>query len=271
MIENLLSYRVDERDEVKFIKDEKWKKKHFPSIFYIYSLLPWCISFTFKKSLESWFINWWNSTQSEIFLNDIKEKSILNKFIELEELFFIDDMLKECPKTYIQNLCTKIYKETIQLIKTQNEDCMNTILHFSTNIICFVIISDYSILGNQELVLINSLVREFIYNLSNTIKDFSILLLTNLCIWFHSTHGWELIFGFVYKDFGFAQIISGLVFTFLVILDTILKYWIFLYLNRISPSLVVIYHSMNDWQKNRFTSMNFKFLSKKDNFYFSPL
>ncbi|THV56272.1 hypothetical protein EZV76_17000, partial [Flagellimonas alvinocaridis] len=26
----------------------------------------------------------------------------------------------------------------------------------------------------------------------------------------------------------------------------IFKYWIFRYLNRLSPSLVVIYHSMND-------------------------
>ncbi|KAL2969182.1 hypothetical protein AAZX31_15G066800, partial [Glycine max] len=118
-----------------------------------------------------------------------------------------------------------------------------------TNIICFFILSGYSILGNQELVLINSLVREFIYNLSDTIKAFSILLLTDLCIGFHSIHGWELVIGFVYKDFGFAQndqIISGLVFIFPIILDTILKYLIFRYLNRVSPSLVVIYHSMND-------------------------
>nr|YP_010046479.1 chloroplast envelope membrane protein [Lablab purpureus]QPJ78266.1 chloroplast envelope membrane protein [Lablab purpureus]QRI60686.1 chloroplast envelope membrane protein [Lablab purpureus] len=226
------------------------KKKSIP-LLYLTSIvfLPWCIYFTFKKSLESWFINWWNTSQSEVFLNDIKEKSILKKFIEFEELFFLDGMLKECPKTYLQNLRTGIYKETIQLIKTHNEDRMNTILHFSANIICFFILSGYSILGNQELVLINSLVREFIYNLSDTIKAFSILLLTDFCIGFHSTHGWELIIGFVYKDFGFAQndqIISGLVSTFPVILDTILKYWIFRYLNRISPSLVVIYHSMND-------------------------
>ena len=53
----------------------------------------------------------------------------------------------------------------------------------------------------------------------------------------------------VYNDFGLAhkdQIISGLVSTFPVILDAIVKYWIFDYLNRVSPSLVVIYHSMNE-------------------------
>nr|YP_010158983.1 chloroplast envelope membrane protein [Austrosteenisia blackii]QRG31262.1 chloroplast envelope membrane protein [Austrosteenisia blackii] len=227
------------------------KKKSFIPFLYLTSIffLPWWISFIFKKSLESWFTNWWNTRQSEIFSNDIQEKSILKKFVEFEELFFLDEMLKEYPETHLQNLRTGIYKETIQLIKTHNENRIHTILHFSTNIICFFILSGYSILGNQELFILNSWVQEFLYNLSDTIKAFSILLLTDLCIGFHSTHGWELMIGSVYKDFGFAQndqILSGLVSTFPVILDTIIKYWIFRYLNRVSPSLVVIYHSMND-------------------------
>nr|YP_009777537.1 envelope membrane protein [Senegalia catechu]QGA84818.1 envelope membrane protein [Senegalia ataxacantha]QJF59400.1 envelope membrane protein [Senegalia catechu] len=227
------------------------KKKAFIPLLYLTSIvfLPWWISFSFKKNMESWVTNWSNTRQSEIFLNDIQEKSILKKFIELEELLLLDEMIKEYPETRLQNLRIGIYKETIQLIKTHNEDRMNTILHFSTNIICFVILSGYSILGNQELIILNSWVQEFLYNLSDTIKAFSILLLTDLCIGFHSTHGWELMIGSVYKDFGFAhndQIISGLVSTFPVILDTILKYLIFRYLNRVSPSLVVIYHSMND-------------------------
>nr|YP_010238815.1 envelope membrane protein [Sabia parviflora]QTE20778.1 envelope membrane protein [Sabia parviflora]WAN89287.1 envelope membrane protein [Sabia parviflora] len=211
--------------------------------------LPWWISLSFKKSLESWVTNWWNTRQFETFLNDIQEKSVLEKFIELEELFLLDKMIKEYPETHIQNLPIGIHKETIQLLKMYNEDHIHAILRFSTNIICFAILSGYSILGNEELVILNSLVQEFLYNLSDTIKAFSILLLTDLCIGFHSPHGWELMIGSVYKDFGFAhndQIISGLVSTFPVILDTILKYWIFRYLNRVSPSLVVIYHSMND-------------------------
>nr|YP_009446179.1 chloroplast envelope membrane protein [Lupinus westianus]ATY40604.1 chloroplast envelope membrane protein [Lupinus westianus]UBK10510.1 envelope membrane protein [Lupinus westianus var. aridorum] len=227
------------------------KKKAFIPLLYLTSIvfLPWCISFIFNKIMESWITNWWNTRQSENFLNIIQEKSILKKLIEFEELFLLDEMLKEYPETRLQNLRTAIYKETIQLIKTHNEDRIHTILHFSTNIICFVILSGYSILGNQELIILNSWVQEFLYNLSDTIKAFSILLLTDLCIGFHSTHGWELMIGSVYKDFGFAQndqIISGLVSTFPVILDTILKYLIFRYLNRVSPSLVVIYHSMND-------------------------
>nr|YP_010242935.1 CemA [Impatiens walleriana]QTJ26067.1 CemA [Impatiens walleriana] len=227
------------------------KKKTFNPFLYLTSIvfLPWWISFSFNKSLESWVTNWWNTIQSEPFLNDIQENNILEKFIELEELLLLEEMIKEYLETHLQKFHIRIHKETIQLMKIYNEDHMHTILHFSTNIICFIFLSGYSILGNQELVILNSWAQEFIYNLSDTIKAFSILLLTDLCIGFHSPHGWELMIGSVYKDFGFVhndQIISGLVSTFPVILDTIFKYWIFRYLNRVSPSLVVIYHSMND-------------------------
>nr|YP_010811579.1 envelope membrane protein [Eremophila rostrata]UOH98582.1 envelope membrane protein [Eremophila rostrata] len=227
------------------------KKKAFTPLLYLASIifLPCWISLSFTKSMESWVTNWSNTGQSAIFLNDIQEKSILEKFIELEEILFLDEMIKEYSETDLQKLSIAIHKETIQLIKIHNEDRIHTILHFSTNIICFGILSGYSILGNEELVILNSWAQEFLYNLSDTVKAFSILLLTDLCIGFHSPHGWELMIGSVYKDFGFVhndQIISGLVSTFPVILDTIFKYWIFRYLNRVSPSLVVIYHSMND-------------------------
>ena len=247
---------VESTNEVGSLKinrrNEKMsKKKAFTSLLYLASIvfLPWWISLSFNKSLESWVTDWWNTRQSEIFWNDIQEKNIIKNFIELEEILLLEEMIKEDSETHLQNLRIGIHKETLQLIKIQNEDHIHMILHFSTNIICFVILSGYSIIGNEELVILNSWVQEFLYNLSDTIKAFSILLLTDLCIGFHSPHGWELMIGSVYKDFGFAhndQIISGLVSTFPVILDTIFKYWIFRYLNRVSPSLVVIYHSMND-------------------------
>nr|YP_011004147.1 chloroplast envelope membrane protein [Crassula volkensii]WPS93410.1 chloroplast envelope membrane protein [Crassula volkensii] len=227
------------------------KKKELTPFIYLASLvfLPWLISLLCQKSMESWVTNWWNTSKSETFMNHIQEKSILEKFIELEELFLLEEMIKEFSETHPQNWSIGIQKETTQLIKMYNENHIHMILHFATNLICFIILSGYSLLATKELILLNSWVQEFLYNLSDTIKAFSILLLTDLCIGFHSPHGWELLLSFVYKDLGFAyndQIISGLVSTFPVIIDTIFKYWIFRYLNRISPSLVVIYHSMND-------------------------
>nr|YP_010387703.1 cloroplast envelope membrane protein [Pleione yunnanensis]UDP54155.1 cloroplast envelope membrane protein [Pleione limprichtii]UPO68542.1 cloroplast envelope membrane protein [Pleione yunnanensis] len=227
------------------------KKKALASLPYLVSILflPWWVSLSFKKCLETWVIHWWNTRQSEILLNDIQEKNVLEKFMELEELFLLDEMIKEYSETHMQSLRIGMHKETIQLVQRHNESHFHIILHFSTNLICFAILSGYFVLGNEELFILNSWIQEFLYNLSDTIKAFSILLVTDLWIGFHSTHGWELMIGSIYNDFGLAQndqILSGLVSTFPVILDTIVKYWIFHFLNRVSPSLVVIYHSMNE-------------------------
>jgi hypothetical protein len=227
------------------------KKKAFTPLLYLASIvfLPWWISLSFNKCLESWVINWWNTSQSETFLNDIQEKNILEKFIELEELVLLDEMIKEYSETHLQKIGIGIHKETIQLIKIYNEDRIHTILHFSTNLICFIILSGYSILRNEELVILNSWAHEFLYNLSDTIKAFSILFLIDLCTGYHSTHGWELMIGSVYNDFGFFhndQILSVLVSILPPIVDAIFKYSIFSYLSRVSPSLVVIYNSMNE-------------------------
>nr|YP_009749031.1 envelope membrane carbon uptake protein [Dipodium roseum]QII91098.1 envelope membrane carbon uptake protein [Dipodium roseum] len=227
------------------------KKKALASLPYLVSILflPWWVSLSFNKCLEILVLNWWNTRQSEILLNDIQEKNVLEKFMELEELFLLDEMIKEYSETHMQRLRIGMHKETIKLVERQNESNFHIILHFSTNLICFAILSGYFFLGNKELFILNSWIQEFIYNLSDTIKAFLILLVTDLWIGFHSTHGWELMIGSIYNDFGLAQndqIISGLVSTFPVILDTIVKYCIFHFLNRVSPSLVVIYHSMNE-------------------------
>nr|YP_009179963.1 chloroplast envelope protein [Bletilla striata]ALL53025.1 chloroplast envelope protein [Bletilla striata] len=229
------------------------KKKALASLPYLVSILflPWWVSLSFKKCLETWVLNWWNTRQSEILLNDIQEKNVLEKFMELEELFLLDETIKEyLGDSICRRLRIGMHKETIQLVQRHNESHFHIILHFSTNLICFAILSGYFVLGNEELFILNSWIQGFLYNLySDTIKAFSILLVTDLWIGFHSTHGWELMIGSIYNDFGLAQndqIISGLVSTFPVILDTIVKYWIFHFLNRVSPSLVVIYHSMNE-------------------------
>nr|YP_009424944.1 chloroplast envelope membrane protein [Habenaria radiata]ASU93473.1 chloroplast envelope membrane protein [Habenaria radiata] len=227
------------------------KKKALTSLPYLVSILflPRWVSLSFNKCLETWVLSWWNTRQSKILLNDIQGKNVLEKFMELEEIFLLDEMIKEYSETHMQRLRIGIHKETIQLVKRHNESNLHIISHFSTNLICFAILSGYFVMGNEELFILNSWIKEFISNLSDTIKAFSILLVTDLWIGFHSTHGWELMIGLIYNDFGLAendQIISGLVSTFPVILDTIVKYWIFHFLNRISPSLVVIYHSMNE-------------------------
>nr|ANS11030.1 envelope membrane protein [Euphronia guianensis] len=222
------------------------KKKAFNPFLYLISIvfLPWLISFSFNKILEPWIINWWNTSKFETLFNDSQEKSILEKFIELEELALLDEMIKEYPETHLQKFNIAIHKETIQLIKIHNEDRIHTILHFSTNIIYLVILSVYSILGKKELLILNSWFQEFLHNLSDTTKALFLLFVTDLLVGFHSTSGWELVVSSVCKGFGFADsdvIIAVLSCSLPVIIDTIFQFSMFYYFSCLSPSLVLIY------------------------------
>jgi hypothetical protein len=212
-------------------------------------VLPWVIPISLWKGLEPWVTNWWNTGQSQNFFYYLQEENVLGRFEKIEELFLLERMVEDSSGTDSKDLHIEIHKETIQLVEMYNEDCIKIISHLLTNLIGFSFISAYLILGKNKLGILNSWIQEFFYSLSDTMKYFLILLATDLCIGFHSPHGWELMIDSISENFVFAhnkRIISGLVSTFPVILDTILKYWIFRHFNRISPSLVVIYHSMNE-------------------------
>nr|WRK70828.1 envelope membrane protein [Solanum paucissectum] len=227
------------------------KKKAFTPLFYLASIvfLPWWISFSVNKCLESWVTNWWNTGQSKIVLNNIQEKSLLEKFRELEELLFLDEMIKEYSETHLEEFGIGIHKETIQLITIQNENRMDTILHFSTNIIWFGILSGYSILGKEKLVILNSWAQEFLYNLSDTAKALCLLLVTEFFLGYHSPPGWEFAIRSIYNEVGVVaneQTITILVCILPVIFDTCFKYWLFRYLTSLSPSILLIYDSITE-------------------------
>lgn len=212
-------------------------------------VLPWVIPISLRKGLEPWVTNWWNTVKSQKIFDYLQEQNALGRFEKIEELFLLERMVEDSLGTHSQSIRIEIHKETIQLVEMYNEDCIKIISHLLTNLIGFAFISAYLILGKNKLGILNSWIQEFFYSLSDTMKAFLILLATDLCIGFHSPHGWELMIDSISESYGFAhneRIISGLVSTFPVILDTILKYWIFRRFNRISPSLVVIYHSMNE-------------------------
>jgi hypothetical protein len=71
----------------------------------------------------------------------------------------------------------------------------------------------------------------------------------NIFVGFHSPHGWEVILEEISAHFGIAanhNAIFLFIATFPVILDTVFKYWIFRYLNQISPSAVATLKNMNE-------------------------
>nr|YP_010760090.1 chloroplast envelope membrane protein [Cuscuta indecora]WEY30013.1 chloroplast envelope membrane protein [Cuscuta indecora] len=225
------------------------KKKVF---FYLLGIvvLPWCIDLTLKHSLQSWLTYLWTIRQSEIFFNNIKETSLLEKFVEFEDFIFLDEIIKKEFCTYSQDFHPIIYEEVSQLIKIEKENCIQILFHFFTNIIYLILLNSFAIWRNENpLSILNSWSQKMLFNLSDTIKVFFLLLFTDFFFGYHSTRGWEFTIGFIYESFGFDpndQIISCLVCIVPVSLDISFKYFLFLYLNRVSPSFLIVYNSINE-------------------------
>ena len=103
--------------------------------------------------------------------------------------------------------------------------------------------------SSTEIEILKRFMDEVVYGLSDSAKAFIIILLTDTFVGFHSPHGWEVLLEGVARHFGLEanrDFIFLFIATFPVILDTIFKYWIFRYLNRISPSAVATYRNMNE-------------------------
>nr|YP_009522546.1 chloroplast envelope membrane protein [Dumortiera hirsuta]AXQ02613.1 chloroplast envelope membrane protein [Dumortiera hirsuta] len=213
--------------------------------------IPLGISIFFQKCfLEAWIQSWWNIYQSQIFLTSFQEEKALKRLQEIEELFWLDKvMIYSSNKIQSQDLTKEIHQQTMELVQIYNNDSIQIVLHLLTDLICFITLIGLFILGKERLVILNSWAQELFYSLSDTMKAFFILLLTDLCIGFHSPHGWEIVISSCLEHFGFVHnkhVISCFVSTFPVILDTVFKYLIFRHLNRISPSIVATYHTMNE-------------------------
>lgn len=103
--------------------------------------------------------------------------------------------------------------------------------------------------GKQQVAALKAFLDDVIYGLSDSAKAFIIILFTDVFVGFHSPHGWEVIVDGTLHHFGLPvneAYTNMFIATFPVMLDTVFKYWIFRYLNQISPSAVATYKNMNE-------------------------
>lgn len=204
----------------------------------------------------------WNREQDDIFLNTYLEKEALKELEEYEEQLYFDYFVSparyETPTwaSYIVEvdsvefpslLKSQIQKKTIDLANEYNKRSIEALTNLFGDIVTVGTFALVALGLEAQVIISKSFFIEFIYSLSDTMKSGLLILGTNLLVGFHSPRGWELFLEFALNRFGFPpdeSFIFIFVATFPVLLDTVFKYWIFRYLNKISPSTVATYHAM---------------------------
>ncbi|MCS6781723.1 MAG: hypothetical protein RMI89_00415 [Gloeomargarita sp. SKYBB_i_bin120] len=103
-------------------------------------------------------------------------------------------------------------------------------------------------LGREQFPVLWGFMDRFFRNLNDPTKVFIFILVTDLFVGFHSVEGWEVLLETVSEHFGLTpnrRFIYAFIATVPVVLDAMIKFWIFNYLNRSSPSAVAVLEKMN--------------------------
>ncbi|MEA5508972.1 proton extrusion protein PcxA [Crocosphaera sp. UHCC 0190] len=184
-----------------------------------------------------------------IFINRDLEEEAFQELGHYEEILKFQNLIglrEPLNKEEIEEKVKVRAQEITEEYRHQGIDAIANIFADLFSVISFGVVITTS---KKEIEVLKSFLDEILYGLSDPAKAFLIILFTDMFVGFHSPHGWEVILEGVARHFGLPENKEFnflFIATFPVILDTVLKYWIFRYLNRISPSAVATYKNMNE-------------------------
>nr|YP_010983179.1 chloroplast envelope membrane protein [Bangia fuscopurpurea]AKE98834.1 heme-binding protein [Bangia fuscopurpurea]WOJ51914.1 chloroplast envelope membrane protein [Bangia fuscopurpurea] len=191
----------------------------------------------------------WNQEQPKIFLNSSQEERAFAELQRFEEKIHFEVLLNPSEDISYEIIEKRVQLKARELGEYYANESANAVKNILSDILSITVFILLMITGQRQISIVKSFLNEIIYGLSDTAKAFLIILFTDMFVGFHSPHGWEVIIEVILRHLGLPEsrdFIFLFISTFPVILDTIFKYWIFRYLNQVSPSAVATYHNMNE-------------------------
>lgn len=241
--------------------------------------IPLILNFLLKSFLVTPLTEFfWNNYQGEIFLNSYQQNHALKEIQNFEEKLYFETLIEDNafytnsnrieiltisdisePQNSIvtknplnssntnEILKKRFQEKTIEIAFEYNQQSILAVTNIFGDFFTFLTILLLFIVMKPQIIILKSFLTESIYSLSDTTKSFLLIFFTDLLVGFHSPRGWDLVLELFLRHFGLPEnqdFILLFVATFPVLLDTVFKYWIFRYLNKISPSTVATYHNM---------------------------
>ncbi|MBD2490662.1 proton extrusion protein PcxA [Aulosira sp. FACHB-615] len=184
-----------------------------------------------------------------IFINSEMEEEAFKELKTFEEQLKFQTLLKKAPILSPEEIESSVKEKAIEIAQEFRQKSKEAISNVFADLISLVAFAIVVANGKKEIAAIKSFIDDLIFGLSDSAKAFVIILFTDVFVGFHSPHGWEVILEGLAEHLGLApntSLIFLFIATFPVILDTVVKYWIFRYLSRLSPSALATYKEMNE-------------------------
>jgi hypothetical protein len=193
--------------------------------------------------------NFRTSEAEQIFLNEEMEEEALLRLQRFEEKIKFENLISNAPPLAPAEVEIRMKEKASEVAEEFRRESANAIKNVFADIFSVAAVIWLLIVSKPSIMVLKDFFDNVVYGLSDSAKAFIIILFTDIFVGFHSPHGWEVILEGVTRHWGLPanrDFIFLFIATFPVILDTIFKYWIFRYLNRISPSAVATYRNMNE-------------------------
>jgi hypothetical protein len=147
-----------------------------------------------------------------------------------------------------EELQKRLAEKAQELKKEATEEGNHAIKNILADVMAFIAFVLVCWFGQRDIQVLRGFLDEVVYGLSDSAKAFAIILFTDIFVGFHSPEGWTVLLDGIAHHLGLPareNFIMLFIATFPVVLATIFKYWIFRYLNRVSPSSVATLRNMN--------------------------
>jgi CemA family len=185
----------------------------------------------------------------QLFLHSEMKESALKDLQGFEEELKFDNIINLAPPMSEEVIEERVKDKATELAKEYWQKSNSAISNVFADLLALGAFILVLLVSRREIAILKSFMDEIVYGLSDSAKAFIIILFTDIFVGFHSPHGWEVLLEGFANHLGIPanhSYIFLFIATFPVILDTIVKYWIFRYLSRISPSALATLKTMNE-------------------------
>jgi len=239
--------------------------------FFSLILCPWIFQFFIKFFFTNILFEH-NSINNSIFINYTQQERAFSKIQTFSQKIYFETLLNCSKKKYLNfkpNIFIRPKNKELNLVDLNNfefnqqiyqnyylecayyynKQSIFIVINWIIDILTLIFFSLLLYFSTSQILILKTFFIESLLNLSETTKCFFLIFFLDLLVGFHSSKSWEIFLQFFIDHYGFQfyqnqNFVAFFISTFPVLFDTIFKYLIFRYLNKISPSTVATYQAM---------------------------
>ncbi|CAD5930755.1 Proton extrusion protein PcxA [Planktothrix tepida] len=212
-------------------------------------LIPLLVQVTVKTIIfEPMLGNYSNKNPTKIELNAEIRQEFLREYSAFKEGLEIQQLLGVIPKLSEVEKEEKLSEKAIEIWQQSRNRALNGWKNILSDGVALLTFVGLVYFNRTKITIVRSFSNRTFLNLSDPLKVFLFILITDMFVGFHSAEGWEVLLAGVLAHFGLPEspvAINAFIATVPVIIDSCIKFWIFSYLTRYSPAASAIYERMN--------------------------